>query len=307
MMLEVPTLWKPLILFAAFGVSVVLSAQARADFEIGAAANYGIIAGPNTTSMQFSNSTYNGNVATDNSSTTAGGNYVQFSSGTINGNFSFVGTAQTNLGSGTLNGSNIANDSNVSSAYNTISSLSSTFAGEAGLSFGGSGSLTASTGTQDAAGNYVFTTTANNFLSGGALTLTGTASDYVVINVTGNNNVQLKNLLSLSGGITDDHVFINITGTGQQIGGNTNGGIVNGIFVALNDKFNVDNTTIDGRVIGGSNQDFQLVSGFKLNAPPTPVPEPSRIVAVLGLVSMALIGLGLAARQRVQRLTRHPA
>ncbi len=57
---------------------------------------------PNTTSMQFSNSTFNGNVATDNSRTTAGGNYVQFSSGTINGNFSFVGTAQSNLGSGTL-------------------------------------------------------------------------------------------------------------------------------------------------------------------------------------------------------------
>jgi hypothetical protein len=109
--------------------------HAQAGFMLGDAVDFGIIAGPNTTSMQFSNSTYNGNVATDNPNTTAGGNYVQFSSGTINGNFSFVGTAQTNLGSGTLNGSEIANDSRVSAAYGTISSLSITFAGETGKSF----------------------------------------------------------------------------------------------------------------------------------------------------------------------------
>ncbi len=291
-MLKFQKLRKRLILLAAFTASVAPSAQAHAGFVLGEAANYGIIAGPNTKSMQFSNATYNGNVATDNASTTAGGNYVQFSSGTINGNFSFAGTAQTNLGSGTLNGSKIANDSNVSSAYNTISNLSTTFAGESGTSFGGSGGITATGGTLDGSGNYVFTTTAANFLQGGALTITGTASEYVVINVTGNSNVQLKNLLTLSGGITDDHVFINITGSGKQVGGNTNGGVVNGIFVALNDTFNIDNTTIDGRVIGGSNQDFQLLSGFVLNDPTPPmVPEPSSIVlsafGVLGAVILA--------------------
>jgi hypothetical protein len=293
--------FKSAILLSALCASVVPSTQARADFVLGEAAFYGIIAGPDTKSMQFSNSTYNGNVATDNPNTAAGGSYVQFSSGTINGNFSFVGPAQTNLGSGTLNGSKIANDANVSSAYNTISSLSATFAGETtGTSFGGSGSLTATNGTL-INGNYVFTTTASNFLQGGALTITGSATDYVVINVTGDNNVQLKNLLTLSGGITDDHVFINITGTGQQVGGNTNGGIVNGIFVALNDKFNIDNTTIDGRVIGGgSNQDFQLVSGFELYAPPSPppqvngVPEPSTWAMML----LGFVGIGFMAYRR---------
>jgi PEP-CTERM motif-containing protein len=292
---------KSVVLLSALSASVLaLSTQANASFVLGEAAFYGIIAGPDTHSMQFSNSTFNGNVATDNSSTTAGGNYVQFSSGTINGNFSFVGTAQNNLGSGTLNGSKIANDANVSSAYNTISNLSTTFASEAGKSFSaGAQTLTASSGTQDSAGNFVFTTTAQNFLSSGALTISGSATDYVVINVTGNSNVQLKNLLNLTGGITDDHVFINITGTGDQVGGNTNGGVVNGIFVALNDKFNIDNTTIDGRVIGGSNQDFQLVSGFELNAPPSPsmtgsVPEPSTWAMML----LGFAGLGFIAYRR---------
>jgi hypothetical protein len=246
-----------LAMVAATGLAIP---HAQAGFMLGDAANFGVIAGPTTTSMQFSNSTFNGNVATDNPTTTAGGNYVQFSSGTINGNFSFVGTAQNNLGSGTLNGMKIANDATVSSAFNTISSLSATFAGEDGTatSFGGSGSLAASSGTLDANGNHVFTTTASNFLAGGALTIDGTGllpGQDVVINVTGNSNVALKNLLNLTGGLTDDQVFINITGTGN-VGGNTNGGVVNGIIVGLNAKFNVDNTTIDGRVFGGDTGEF---------------------------------------------------
>jgi hypothetical protein len=286
---------KSVTLLSLLGASVALSSQARADIVLGVAADFGVIAGPNTTSMQFSNSTYNGNVATDKPNTTAGGNYVQFSSGTINGNFSFAGPAQTNLGSGTLNGSKIASDPNVSAAYTTISNLSTTFAGEAGTTFGaGAQTLSATSGKLDSSGNYVFTTTANNFLSNGTLTISGTANQYVVINVTGNNNVQLKNLLSLTGGITDDHVFINILGSGDQVGGNTNGGIVNGIFVALNDTINIDNTTIDGRIFGGSNQNFQLVSGFVLNAPVSPVPEPSTWAMML----LGFAGLGFMAYRR---------
>lgn len=283
------------ILFAVLGASLVLSAPARASFNLGTAANYGVIAGPNTTSMQFSNSTFNGNVATDNSTTTAGGNYVQFSSGTINGNFSFVGTAQTNLGSGTLNGSKIANDANVATAYTTITNLSTQFAAESGTSFGsGAQTLLATNGILDSSGNHVFQTTASNFLQGGTLTINGSSSQYVVVDVTGNSNVQLSNQLLLTGGITDDHVFINVVGSGDQVGGTTNGGAINGVFVALNDSFNIDNTTIDGRVIGGSNQNFMLVSGIVLTAPPSPVPEP----ASLALFSGGLIGIGMIRRRK---------
>jgi hypothetical protein len=73
--------FKSAILLSALCATVGLSTQARASFVLGEAAFFGIIAGPDTHSMQFNSSTYNGNVATDNSSTTAGGNYVQFSSG----------------------------------------------------------------------------------------------------------------------------------------------------------------------------------------------------------------------------------
>lgn len=283
-------------LLAVSFLGALPGSRAKADILLGDAASYGFIAGPNTKSIQISNSTFNGNGATDVSN--PGSNYVQFSSGTINGNFDFVGADnQASLGAGHLNGTIKTHVAAVGTAYTTITNLSNTFAGEAGTSFGGSGALTASNGILDASGNRVFTTTANNFLQSGALTITGSASDYVVINVTGNNNVQLKNLLSLSGGITDDHVFVNITGSGQQIGGNTNGGIVNGTIVALNDKFNIDNTTIDGRLFGGDSQDFQLVSGLMLNAPPAPesppTPEPTSFVlcisGLLGIVAVTTL------------------
>ena len=290
------TIGKASVLLAALTVAVAFSVQARAEFLDASNSQYGIIAGPGTNSMQFSNSTFNGNVATDNPTTTPGGNYVQFSSGTIIGNFSFVGLPQTNLGAGTLIGSRIGNDSGVSTAYNSIAALSNTFAGEAGTPFSGAGTLNASNGTVDPSGNFVFTTTASNFLNAGALVINGTAGQNVVLNVTGNNNVQInKNSLALTGGLTPDNVFINITGNGGQIGllginALNSGVVVNGIIVGLNDKFNVDNMTVNGRIIGGDNQDFQLVSGFNLNSPP-PVPEPVAVVSLLGLAGMGLIGM----------------
>jgi hypothetical protein len=264
------------------------------DFDLGAAGLYGMIAGPNTTSVQFSNSIIHANVATDVPGTTAGSNYVEMSGGTIDGNFSFAGTAQSNLGAVAMSGTKISNDALVTSAYNTVFNLSNTFAGEPGAPLG-SGTVNASSGILDSTGNRVFTTTASSFLSS-PLTINGGPNDYVVINVTGQNNVQLKNTLSLTGGITSDHVFINITGTGQQVLGNTTGGTVNGVFVALNDAINIVNTTINGRVIGGSNANFSLVNGVELNSPVV-VPEPASVVTfVIG--GGLLVGVAAYGRRR---------
>ena len=105
------------------------------------------------------------------------------------------------------------------------------------------------------------------------LTISGTASQYVVINVTGQDNVQLSNQLSLD---RRDHRRPRVHQHHrhrQSLGGTNNNGVVNGILVALNDKINLDNTTVVGQVIGGGNQAFQL-SGVTLNAPAA-VPRPS--------------------------------
>ena len=203
----------------------------------------------------MSGSIVNGNVATDKSSTTAGGNYVAFSSGTINGNFDFSGTAQTNLGGGTLNGVSQSNIAAVGSAYTTISNLSILFSGETGTNFSSLGVINAESGTKDGGSNYVFTATTSTFLQRGNVVISGSASDYVVINVgntTGdNNNLTISNSLTLAGGITADHVFINVLTTGKQFDTSLSGGTFSGVVAALNSAVTVDNTSLVGRVIEG--------------------------------------------------------
>jgi hypothetical protein len=274
------------------GLMLGVATPARAQFSLGLAANYGIIAGPNTTSMNFSNSTYNGNVATDNPTTTAGGNYVKFTSGTINGNFDFVGTAQTNLGAGTLNGSKNSNVGAVASAYNTITNLSTNFAAVPNATtLPTSGTVNASAGATNTGFGTTrfFTTTTGNFLNN-PLVINGSSSDFVVINVTGTSNFNFSSgdSFTLTGGITSDQVFVNFTQAGT-IGGNSNKAPLNFVLVGLNSEIHIDNTTVNGRVFGGDTRPFVLNSGFVLNAPVvSAVPEPGPFVGA-GVVT--LIGL----------------
>jgi hypothetical protein len=263
---------------------------ARADFSLGQAGAYGVIAGPSSTGVTLSAETLNGNVGVAASPTPS----VSFSSGTITGNFDFAGTAPGSLG-GAVDGSVNSNVAAVTSAYNTLKSLSTTFASESGMALAGSGTVQANSGTMDGAGNYVFTATTSTFLQAGALTINGTASQYVVINITDSvQEIQLKNLLNLTGGISSDHVFINITGN-EQVVGNTNEGVINGTFFAPNATINIDQTTLDGRIFGGVGS-FTLQDGFNLNAPST-VPEPASI-------AMVLLSGGMAACYATYRRSR---
>jgi len=263
-------------------VTLIVPASSRADFSLGQAGNYGVIAGPNTTSVAFSQEVLNANVGIAASPTPT----FQFTSGTITGNLDFAGTAPANLGGGAVDGSVNSNVAAVTSAYNTLATLSNTFAAETGTTLAGNGMVQATSGVLDSSGNYVFTGSTSTFLQNGALTINGTASQYVVINITDNvSTIQLKHLLNLTGGITSDHVFINITGN-ETINGNTNGGVINGTFFASEATIHIEQTTLDGRIFGGVGN-FQLENGFNVNAPTT-VPEPASL-------AMLLLSGGMAA------------
>jgi len=289
-------------------VALVLPASVQASFTLGQAANYGAIAGPNTTNFTVNDATINGNVATNVSNTTAGGSYVAFTSGTINGNFDFSGTAQTNLGGGTITGSQNSNVAAVGTAYATISNLSILFSGEAGTNFPTLSTVNAESGTQDGAGNYVFTASTSTFLQRGAVVINGSASDYVVINVgnslTDNNNITINSALTLTGGITSDHVFINVITSGQQFTTSLNQGILSGVITVLNSTINIDSTTVDGRVIGGGTGDFQIVSKSILNTPGA-VPEPASIAMVI--LGGGMVGGVSAVHRRRLKLARATA
>jgi hypothetical protein len=291
-------LLSPLALLAmAFPASV------QASFDLGQAANYAAIAGQNTTHFTISgNSTVSGNIATNNSTTTAGGNYVAFSSGTINGNFDFTGTAQNNLGGGTLTGTKDSNVPAVGSAYTTISNLSALFSGEAGNTFTSLGVINAESGKQDSSSNYVFTATTSTFLQRGSVVINGSASDYVVINVgnttSDNNSLTIANSLTLTGGITADHVFINVLTTGKVFDAALNAGTLTGVVTVLNSAVTVDNTSLAGRVIGGGSADFQFINGSLVTSPGV-VPEPASIAMVI-LAGGMFGGLAAVRRRRVK-------
>jgi hypothetical protein len=153
----------------------------------------------------------------------------------------------------------------------------------------------------DGTGNEVFT--ASSFSNGSTgITVNGTASQFVVINFNnGTNNFNLGGPITLTGGITSDHVLFNFFGTGGTLGGSANGATVNGIFLAPNMKINIDAVNLQGRLIGGgsstSNNDFQIVSNAFVTQPaPGAIPEPASL-AIWGLGALGCAVAGYRRRR----------
>jgi hypothetical protein len=243
------------------------------SFDLGLATHYGILTAPTIHSYQSaSDSSYVGNIGIAN---TGGANQpsppVQWA-GTLTGNIDFAGNINITNTNG-ITGSVNANVAAVNTAFSTITSLSADLGAEPGTSLTLTGSpqtINASSGMLDSSGNRVFTA-GSGFAPRAAITIDGAATDYVVINVPSGQLMKLSNAVSLTGGITDDHVLFNVLGTGNEVGGAANGRTFHGVVVALNRKLNVDSVVVDGRLIGGDSADFQTASNFSLTAPPSKV------------------------------------
>lgn len=79
----------------------------------------------------------------------------------------------------------------------------------------GTTTINATSGFLDGSGTYVFTASSFSIGNGNTVTIDGSASDYVVIDISGNSNNKLDGALMLTGGITPDQVLINFTGSGN--------------------------------------------------------------------------------------------
>jgi hypothetical protein len=286
-----------------FALVAVVGGSAQAAINLGAAGSYGILVEPNANNFQLNNSTITGNVGIG-----GGVSGIQIASnGFITGQLLIVDTGLTVANSGNVSGGVLQGQSQVTTAINTVNALSATFAVEAGTALSITGATTTinvNTGTLDAGGNFVFSIASNQFNNDNSgFTINGSASDFVVFNINnGTSNEALGGPILLSGGITPDHVLFNFTGTDGNLQASAGGATVNGIFLAPNMKINLDNVTINGRLFGGqADADFQVVSGFHLNAPPdqaAPLPEPA------SLALWSLLGaVGLAYRSRRSKTT----
>ncbi|PWU16614.1 MAG: hypothetical protein C5B50_13160 [Verrucomicrobia bacterium] len=298
---------------STFAMAAYLGFQATcAGFSLDGASQFAVLSQYANNMLNFNNGTITGDIGL--------GSPRQFtaSNGSVVGNVRFSGASSTSgltpnptpgsgtgpftvSGGGTVSGNVVANDAGVTSALNYVNSLSQTLGGESGtaLTLTSSQTINASSGMLDGSGNEVFTAASVNLNNASVLTINGSASDYVVINVT-DNNPAFNGSINLTGGITDDHVLFNMYGGNYttHTGGPTltisnNGQTANGTFLDPNGGMQMNHSVLDGRFFGGDVANQQIVSGGFITAP---VPEPG----TASFLAFGLLSLLIARRSRKQ-------
>ena len=294
---------RTLALAALFTVPLLPLQRATATFMLGGGEDYAVLfegVGGNT--LQITNVTCNGNIGVAST-----GQATDSGPSTINGRIDFAaadtGQFSNNNGSNVITGGVQYSVAAVQPAMNYIDSLSQALNTEGGASRAISNGTVISTtsGTQDV---FTYNTqmihvfNATSFTNGGSQTLTinGSATDLVVINLGSLGNIQFHGGILFTGGINADNVIFNVgdgnfathTG-GSALDINNNGGtagLAQGIFLDPNGATDVTNADVFGRVFGGDSHDFQYVSGSTITSPPPVVPDPG--------ATLLLMGLGLA-------------
>ena len=100
----------------------------------------------------------------------------------------------------------------------------------------------------------------------------------------------LHGQILLAGGLTSDHVLINLFGT-NTLDVNTNGLSTFGTFLDPNGTMSAVHTDIEGRWFGGDSSNQQIVSGAFITAPQGQVPDAGSTLALLSFASLGLVAL----------------
>ncbi len=105
-------------------------------------------------------------------------------------------------------------------------------------------------------------------------------------------SVNLHGQILLAGGLTSDHVVINLFGVNTTLDVNTNGLATFGTFLDPNGTMSAVHTDIEGRWFGGDSANMQIVSGAFITAPEGfQVPDAGSTLSLLSLASLGLVAL----------------
>ena len=281
-------------------------------FTLGDFETYGILINNGAANADINTFPVNANIGIGN---LAAGKKVNLHNGVVNGKVDASGDAATVVTGGAITGTQpvalggapspaSVNSfvAGVQSAITAALGLSSFYGAEAGpgtdiVIHNTTQTIFANSGFLDATGTRVFSATSFSIGNGHTLTISGSATDYVVIDITGNSGNKLDGAVTLIGGIASDHVLFNFIGVGGSVQGAANGATLEGTFLIPNQKVQLNSLTISGHLFGGQyGQDFQFVSNARINQPmiTTPVPEPETYAMLLAGLGL----LGFAARRR---------
>jgi hypothetical protein len=262
-------MWRPTLNRGSVAAGAVLLAfvllapkSSATALNLGEAANYALFAGPNANSFSFMGaSNVTGNVAIG-----AGGQINWSLPATVTGNM-YLADASANSSGVTVTGSTYTNYnlnqavSDAEAAATLAASLSPTTS-----VLGGRINVTSASQslTLKATGTQTVLDVSSITLTNGNLTLNGTANDVFIINVTGQQGLNLSGSSSilLTGGLTASDVLFNV----EASGGNavsmqgTTSAVINGTILALNTGVSLNDDTLNGAII----------ANFRASSSPSP-------------------------------------
>jgi hypothetical protein len=255
-------------------VAAATSLSRASIVDLGAAAGYSIL-GINGATINLSSGPLRiyGNVGVGDAS------QLNFSGGgQIVGRVDFSPSATLNTGGNTITGgTNPMSFSAVNAAVlNAVNFANSLTATQAFSSINSAMTLNSTSSLN------VISVAGDIHLSGGNLTLNGSASDTFVFKISGTMELSGDTNILLTGGLTPNNVIWDFIGSGSQVqtSGKSN---TAGIFLAPDRVININGGTHESEFISGISLSFQ--SNPVVN---TPVPEVTPNSVILGFIGLVV-------------------
>jgi hypothetical protein len=269
-----------IFLLPAIGLFLCQSLSQAASIDLGAAGNYAVLGLDGaTTNLSSGPLRINGNVgAADNSQLNFSGG------GAINGRVDYSSSSSLNTGGNTITGgTHEINFSPVEQAVQNLVNYANSLSSTQAFSSITSPMTLTSTGPQN-----VIAIAHDIHLSGGNLTLNGSASDVFIFQISGTMELSGNTNIVLTGGLTPNNVLWDFIGFGSQF--QTSGqSDTAGIFLAPDRDININ----------GGIHNSEFISGTRLSFQSNPVVNQVPEASTVSLLILGMIVGGLTLRRRL--------